>query len=172
MRRILLLLAFVSCATVSFAQIGNSQVNGSFQIDGQYYKVDEAIGITEESIKNGVGQFGLNGFGKINYSLGNFTAGIRYEAYLPPLSGFKTELQGCGIANYYASYDNGTIAVTLGDIYDQFGNGFIFRTYEEWSLGFDNSLRGMRVIYRPAAGVTLKGVYGKQRFFGNSYSEN
>ena len=173
MKRFLLSAALFLCSTGLFAQsVNESQVNGSFQIDGQYYKVDEAIGITEESIKNGVGQFGLNGFGKINYSLGNFTAGIRYEAYLPPLSGFKTELQGCGIANYYASYDNGTIAVTLGDIYDQFGNGFIFRTYEEWSLGFDNSLRGMRVIYRPAAGVTLKGVYGKQRFFWNSYSEN
>ncbi len=173
MKRFLLSAALFLCSTGLFAQsINESQVNGSFQIDGQYYKVDEAIGITEESIKNGVGQFGLNGFGKINYSLGNFTAGIRYEAYLPPLSGFKTELQGCDIANYYASYDNGTIAVTLGDIYDQFGNGFIFRTYEEWSLGFDNSLRGMRVIYRPAAGVTLKGVYGKQRFFWNSYSEN
>ena len=173
MKRFLLSAALFLCSTGLFAQsISEAQVNGSFQIDGQYYKVDEAIGITQESIKNGVGQFGLNGFGKINYSLGNFTAGIRYEAYLPPLSGFKTELQGCGIANYYASYDNGTIAVTLGDIYDQFGNGFIFRTYEEWSLGFDNALRGMRVIYRPAAGVTLKAVYGKQRFFWNSYGES
>ena len=171
MKRFLLSLAFVFCATTAiFAQVENAQVNGSFQIDGQYYMVDEAIGITEESIKNGVGQFAIAGFGKINYSLGNFTAGLRYEAYLPPLSGFDKRLQGCGIANYYASYDNGTIAVTLGDIYDQFGNGFIFRTYEEWSLGFDNSLRGMRVIYRPAPGVTLKGVYGKQRYYWSSYA--
>lgn len=170
MKRFLLSLALVFFATGLFAQVENAQVNGSFQVDGQYYKVDESIGITEESIKNGVGKFGIAGFGKINYSLGNFTAGLRYEAYLPPLSGFKTELQGCGIANYYASYDNGTISVTLGDIYDQFGNGFIFRTYEEWSLGFDNSLRGMRVIYRPAAGVTLKGVYGKQRYYWSSYA--
>ena len=167
MRRILLLLAFVSYATISFAQIGigNSQVNGSFQIDGQYYMLDTPIGIDKIDDK-----FGINGFGKINYSLGNFSAGLRYEAYLPPMSGFKGELQGCGIANYYASYDNGTIAVTLGDIYDQFGNGFIFRTYEEWSLGFDNSLRGMRAIYRPTAGVTLKALYGKQRFYWNSYA--
>ena len=170
MKRFLLSLALVFSATGLFAQIENAQVNGSFQVDGQYYQVDEAIGITEESIKNGVGKFGLAGFGKINYSLGNFTAGLRYEAYLPPLSGFDKRLQGCGIANYYASYDDGTISVTLGDIYDQFGNGFIFRTYEEWSLGFDNSLRGMRVIYRPAAGVTLKGVYGKQRYYWSSYA--
>ena len=171
MRRILLLLAFVSCATISFAQIeiGNSQVNGSFQIDGQYYQVDEAIGITSETIKGQ--KVGLNGFGKINYSLGNFTAGIRYEAFQTPLSGFDTRLQGFGIANYYASYDNGTVAVTLGDIYDQFGNGFIFRTYEEWALGFDNALRGMRVIYRPVAGVTLKALYGKQRLYWTEYGD-
>ena len=170
MKRFLLSLALAFCATGLFAQVENAQINGSFQVDGQYYKVDEAIGITEESIKNGVGKFGINGFGKINYSLGNFSAGLRYEAYLPPMSGFDKRLQGVGIANYYASYDNGTISVTLGDIYDQFGNGFIFRTYEEWSLGFDNALRGMRVIYRPAAGVTLKGVYGKQRYYWNSYA--
>ena len=54
MRRILLLLAFVSCAAISFAQVENAQVNGSFQIDGQYYRVDEGIGITEESIKGNV----------------------------------------------------------------------------------------------------------------------
>ena len=168
MKRFLLSAALFLCSTGLFAQsVDNAQVNGSFQIDGQYYQVDEAIGITEESIDGR--RFGLNGFGKINYSLGNFTAGLRYEAYLPQMSGFDTRLQGCGIANYYASYDNGTVSVTIGDIYDQFGNGFIFRTYEEWALGFDNSLRGMRVIYRPAAGVTIKGVYGKQRFFWNSY---
>ena len=46
MRRFLLLSAFVLCATTLFAQIENSQINGSFQIDGQYYQVDEAIGIT------------------------------------------------------------------------------------------------------------------------------
>ena len=170
MRRILLSLAFVFCATALFAQVENAQVNGSFQIDGQYYRVDEGIGITEESIKGNV--LGITGFGKINYSLGDFSAGIRYEAYLPQMSGFDVRLEGNGIANYYASYDNGTVADTLGDIYDQFGNGFIFRSYEEWALGFDNALRGMRVIYRPAAGITMKAVYGKQRFYWASYDKN
>ena len=170
MRRILLSLAFVFCATALFAQVENAQVNGSFQIDGQYYRVDEGIGITEESIKGNV--LGITGFGKINYSLGDFSAGIRYEAYLPQMSGFDVRLEGNGIANYYASYDNGTVAVTLGDIYDQFGNGFIFRSYEEWALGFDNALRGMRVIFRPAAGITMKAGYGKQRFYWASYEKN
>ncbi|MBQ2852466.1 MAG: hypothetical protein IJE76_03635 [Bacteroidales bacterium] len=173
MKRFLLLSVLVLSVTGLFAQFDNSQINGSFQIDGQYYMVDDGIGITEEyMLEKGVPQFGINGFGKINYSLGNFSAGLRYEAYLPPMSGYDKRLEGCGIANYFASYDNGTIGITLGDIYDQFGNGFIFRTYEEWSLGFDNSLRGMRAIYRPAQGVTLKALYGKQRYYWAPYGSS
>ena len=76
MRRFVLLLALIASATILNAQIlENSQVNGSFQIDGQYYQVDEGIGITESTIGGNV--FGINGFGKINYSLGNFNAGLR-----------------------------------------------------------------------------------------------
>lgn len=90
MRRLILMLALFLCATGLYAQIlENSQINGSFQIDGQYYMIDKGIGITEDKIND---KFGINGFGKINYSLGNFTAGLRYEAYLPPMSGFDTRL--------------------------------------------------------------------------------
>ena len=77
-----------------------------------------------------------------------------------------------GIANFFATYDNGTIGITVGDIYDQFGNGLIFRTYEEWTLGFDNSLRGIRAVFRPTDGVVIKGLYGKQRYYWYSYGED
>lgn len=169
MKRILLLTILIVSAVGGYAQsfLQNSQVNGSFQIDAQYYNTDEGIGIYD-SVINGK-RLGANGFGKLTYTLGDFSAGMRFEAYETPLSGFDSRLEGCGIANYWASYDNGTIGVTVGDIYDQFGNGLVFRTYEEWSLGFDNSLRGMRAVYRPTQGVTLKGVYGKQRYYWASY---
>jgi len=147
-----------------------SKVTGSFEIDGSYYWSDSGIGITEENI-NGE-NFGAYGFGKLQYNLGNFTAGMRFEAYqTTPMSGFDTRVKGMGIANYFATYDNGTIGVTVGDIYDQFGNGLIFRTYEEWTLGYDNSLRGIRAVFRPYNGVTVKGLYGKQRFYWASYTE-
>ena len=57
----------------------NSQVNGAFQADGQYYMLDEGIGIDDLKGK----KFGINGFGKINYTNGNFSAGLRFEAFLP-----------------------------------------------------------------------------------------
>lgn len=145
----------------------NSQVNGSFQVDAQYYMLDNGIDITDLYGK----QLGLNGFGKVGYTNGNFSAGLRFEAFLPELNGFREELNGVGLANFYATYDNGFIGVTVGDIYDQFGNGLVFRSYEEWSLGMDNSLRGVRVIVRPTQGVTLKGLYGRHRYFWAPYLE-
>ena len=151
--------------------LNKSKVSGSFQIDGNYYLEDNGIGITAEDI-NGE-SFGAYGFGKLQYQLGDFTAGMRFEAYQStPMSGFDNRVKGMGIANFFATYDNGIIGVTVGDIYDQFGNGLIFRTYEEWTLGFDNSLRGIRVVYRPWNGVTVKGLYGKQRLYWVSYDED
>ena len=168
MRRIflpLLILGTLSLHAQSFLQ--NSQISGSFQTDAQYYMLDKDIDITDLYGK----KFGINGFGKINYTNGNFSAGLRFEAFLPELNGFRNELNGVGLANIFATYDNGFIGITVGDIYDQFGSGLVFRSYEEWSLGMDNSLRGMRVIVRPTAGVTLKGVYGRQRYYWAPYLE-
>ena len=145
----------------------NSQVSGSFQTDAQYYMLDSGIDITDLKGK----QFGVNGFGKVNYTNGNFSAGLRFEAFLPQMNGFREELNGVGLANFFATYDNGFIGMTVGDIYDQFGSGLVFRTYEEWSLGMDNALRGARVVFRPAKGVTVKGVYGRQRYYWAPYLE-
>ena len=151
--------------------LNKSKVSGSFQIDGNYYWEDNGIGISAGDI-NGE-SFGAYGFGKLQYQLGDFTAGMRFEAYqTTPMSGFDNRVKGMGVANFFATYDNGTIGVTVGDIYDQFGNGLIFRTYEEWTLGFDNSLRGIRAVYRPWRGVNIKGIYGKQRLYWASYDED
>ena len=171
MRKLLLSFLILGGALAVHAQsfVENAQVNGSFQTDAQYYMPDAGIDITNESI-NGK-KMGINGFGKVNYTYGNFSAGMRFEAFLPELNGFRSELNGVGVANFFATYDNGFIGVTVGDIYDQFGSGLVFRTYEEWSLGMDNALRGVRTILRPAPGITLKGVYGRQRFFWAPYLE-
>ena len=173
MKKLSLLIVLVLGVTAVYGQdfLTKSKVSGSFQMDGNYYWEDQGIGITSEEINGN--QFGAYGFGKLQYQLGNFTAGMRIEAYqITPMSGFDMRVEGMGVANFFATYDDGTIGVTVGDIYDQFGNGLVFRSYEEWTLGFDNALRGIRAVFRPWNGVTLKGVYGKQRFYWASYSDN
>jgi len=175
MKRVALLtLVFLFTGYFAKAQLSEllekSQVHGSFEFDGAYYMQDTALGITDASI-NGK-NFAFNGFGKIIYTLGKFTAGLRYEAYLPPLAGFDERLEGQGFPRIWASYTSERFSFTVGNFYEQFGNGLTLRSYEEWSLGYDNSINGARVTFEPVHGLHLKGVYGVQRFFWSKYSKN
>ncbi|MBI9033009.1 MAG: hypothetical protein JEZ03_00920 [Bacteroidales bacterium] len=143
-------------------------VSGNFQLDVQSYQPDTVLGITKESI--GGKKAAMNAFGNINYTNGNFSAGIRYEAFLPPLEGYRPDQQGNGIAHRYLRYADEKYDITVGHFYGQFGNGLIFRAYEEWNLGFDNALDGVKVGLRPVQGVQITGVYGSQRRFWDKYN--
>ncbi len=140
-----------------------SYVNGSFQTDGQLYLSDKAMGITDSILKGN--RYGMNTFGELNYSVNNFRAGMRFEAYTPPLKGFDTKAKGLGIPYFYASYSNKYIDVTLGDFYEQFGAGFALRSYQEWNLGYDNAIRGAKVSVMPYKGIKVTGLTGYQRWF-------
>ena len=156
------LLAFSLAAN---AQSGNNllegaQLHGDFQSDVQSYNADEAIGAppVAEKIRS-------NNFANLILTAGKFSAGARYEAYLPPLQGFDRRYTGQGIPYRYATYDAGRLAVTVGNFYEQFGAGLIFRAYEERNLGIDTSIDGIRVRLQPVRGLRFTGLTGKQRFF-------
>lgn len=175
MNRVFLLIAFVLlmgfAAQAQFSEVlKKSEVHGSFEFDGAYYMPDNQLGITD-SLINGQ-NFAFNAFGNIIYTLGNFSAGLRYEAYLPPIAGFDPRMEGQGFPRIWATYTNEKFSFTVGNFYEQFGNGLTLRTYEEWSLGYDNSLNGARVTYEPVRGLLFKAVYGVQRFFWSKYTKN
>jgi hypothetical protein len=111
----------------------------------------------------------MNAFGNIIYTNQNFTAGLRFESYLTPMAGFSTNYEGTGIPYWFATYSNDDLEVTLGHFYEQFGTGMILRTYQEWSLGYDNSINGIRVKFNPVKGITLKGLIGHQRDYWTPY---
>ena len=126
----------------------------------QYYNEDSIIGaenVPEDLLMNGVAN--------IIYSNGNFSAGFRYESYLNPLLGYPSKYKGNGIGYRFASFTNEALTVTVGNYYEQFGNGLIFRTYEERGLGYDNSMDGIRINYKLIEGVNIKAVIGKQRLY-------
>lgn len=144
--------------------VGN--ISGSFQSDVQYLFPDSIIGAgeVEENVLS-------NSFLQLTYQKDNFSAGIRYEAYLNPLLGFDTRYEGQGLPYRFAAYQSDRLDITVGNIYDQFGNGIIFRAYQEWTLGIDNSIDGVRVKFDPIPGLSIKGLIGKQRkFFENTNS--
>lgn len=148
--------------------IDRGKVTGSFQFDGQYYGTDDKLGITDSTLDGKL--FRMNGFGNIIYTNGNFRAGFRYEAYLPPIAGYNAAYEGHGIPYYFAEYQFKNIQITVGNFYEQFGNGLVLRSYEEWTLGYDNSIRGARIKAQPFSGVMLKGLIGTQRYYWEPYA--
>lgn len=98
------------------------------------------------------------------------SAGARFEYLDHPLPGFEKDFQGWGVPHIYVTGRLKHAELTLGDYYEQFGSGFILRTYEERSLGIDNSLRGARLTLKPVKGVTLKALTGQQRVYWHNRS--
>lgn len=149
-------------STAVCAQDG-SQVHGNFSMDGQYYNEDSVIGAQKPPQT-----WGLNSWGNINYASGSgtFKAGVRFETYQPALLGYPAgqAYKGSGIGYRYATYTKDDLEVTVGNFYEQFGQGLAFRSYEERYLGVDNAMDGLRVKFRPDTGIYLKGFIGNQRF--------
>jgi hypothetical protein len=137
-----------------------SNISGNFEINSQYYIPDTAIeapDIPEKLLSNG--------FMFLNYNSGKFKAGLRYESYLNSLQGFDPQYKGSGIAYRSASFTTDDVTITIGNFYDQFGNGLIFRSYEERALGVDVAMDGIHVSFNPLKGIILKGFIGEQRLF-------
>lgn len=139
------------------------QIHGNFETIIQTYQVDTIIGIDSADVPKEKAL--SNSYLNLNYIKGKFSAGIRYEVYMNTLEGYDKRYDGHGIANRYASYTSDELEVTVGNFYEQFGNGLILRTYEEKTLGIDNSLDGIRLKYKPVKGIKLTGIIGKQRLY-------
>jgi hypothetical protein len=135
-------------------------LRGNFQFLAQQYSADSLINATVPDSKASI-----NGFGNFLYTYGKVSAGWRIETYQNAIQGYSAQnrYKGTGIGNRYVTYADSTLEITVGNFYEQFGNGLTLRTYWEPNLGIDNALDGTRVIFRPTSGVTLKGIWGKQR---------
>jgi len=93
-------------------------------------------------------------------------AGGRLEFTQFPMPGYNdayNKFKGWGVPNLWVKGKFKNTDVTLGSFYEQFGSGFILRTYEERSLGIDNSLVGAHVVTSPFKGVRVKVLSGLQR---------
>ena len=105
-----------------------------------------------------------NTYVDLNLMSKNVEAGARLEFTEYPLPGFENDFKGWGVPHIYIKgISDFGFDVTVGDFYDQFGSGFIFRTYEERSLGIDNALRGARLNVTAWKGVQFKLLGGLQR---------
>ena len=154
----------IACSFISFITSAqdnsNGTIQGDFNLSTQSYYEDAAINAGK------VDEFMLmNAYSNIRYNKGNFTAGVRFESYLNVLQGFESNFNGNGIPYRFAQYNVNGLDITVGNFYEQFGNGLIFRSYEEKTLGIDNVMDGVRLKYSPLKGLSLKGFVATQRLF-------
>lgn len=161
-----------ACLVVATAAMGQEQsqqsggqLHGNFSTDAQYYNADEAIGaiLPKERLA-------YNAWMNLIFTSGAFEAGTRLESYEPALAGYPAgqPYSGSGIGYRYAKYKLSELEVTAGNFFEQFGQGLVFRAYEERYLGVDNAMDGVRLKYKPYRGVYLKAVAGRQRFAFNN----
>ena len=168
MKRLTLFVAGVLAlaASASAQQVlGNGQVSGSLESSSIYYTPDNRI-YTEDKPRP-EDRFGSNNYLKVDYSNGRFSAGIQMNAYLPALVGYEELADGYKfyLASKYVQWRDKNYEILVGDIFDQYGNGLIFRSFEDRQLGFNNSLEGVRAAYNFGRYVSLRGMYGRPRLY-------
>ena len=132
-------------------------VSGSIQSDMLFPQSDTDIGATKD------GDFNTNTYIDVLMQGRYVDGGFRVEYMEHPLPGFENDFKGMGLPNAWLKFKMGDNHLTVGSFYEQFGSGFILRTYEERSLGIDNSLFGGRLVVKPVKGVTMKVLSGLQR---------
>ena len=147
----------VPLCQVSAQEQHGVSLSGSVQSDMLIPKADKGIGAEKDD------DFCTNTYVDLQLQSRYIDAGARLEYLEHPLPGFEGDFKGWGVPNVWVKGRLGNNELTLGSLYEQFGSGFILRTYEERALGIDNSLLGARLTLRPAKSVTLKALSGKQR---------
>ena len=134
------------------------RLSGSIQSDMLLAQKDSTTGAEATD-----GRFLTNTYLDLKLSSRYVEAGARLEYLKHPLPGYESDFKGWGVPYAYLKGRYKNAELTLGSFYEQFGSGFILRSYEERSLGIDNSLQGARLNYRPCAGVAVKVLTGRQR---------
>ena len=145
----------------NFTQDVLSHLSGSLESNLQWYNNDPEfleVDYEDEYLRS-------NSYLRLDYEfLNNFTVGLQLESYEPmALLNYYKGYEGTDLATYYVNYKNESLNITAGYFYEQFGSGLLLRTYEERQLGWNNALRGGRVIYTPNSYLSATVLYGQMR---------
>ena len=163
-QRIMRTLTTAIIAMAALSASAQVTVSGSVQSDMMIApQQDDRIGTSEYDNK----YFLTNTYVDAMLQSQHVDAGARFELNQWPMPGFATapnqDFKGWGLPNLWVKGRRKHLEMTIGTFYDQFGSGFIFRTYEERTLGVDNSLLGGRAVITPGAGLQIKVLSGAQR---------
>lgn len=177
MKKILLALAFTWCLSLVHAQQQTTiqlygdenkqeekgQFSGTFQTNNQFYVKDSAIGANTTQYEKELSSTDAWLF--LNYKIKGFNFSMRYDLFNnTPLFDPFVAYTGSGVGFWQVSKDIEKLNITVGNFYDQFGTGMVFRAYEDRNIGIDFAILGGRVIYTPTENLRIKAFTGQQKF--------
>lgn len=135
------------------------ELDVSLESNSQYYFSEIPKNIRDKKIAS-------NNYLDLSYRYGEFEVGATFESYLPnPLLGYASAFDKNGLTKMYVSYQTQKFSTRLGDVYEQFGSGLIYRSFRERDIGIDQSTFGGSVTYRPFDFLRLKAIAGKPNFY-------
>ena len=89
---------------------------------------------------------------------------LQIESYLPTsLLNYSPNFKDTGISTFKVEYNKKDLNILFGNFYEQFGSGMILRSWEDRSLGINNSLRGLNVKYRLNDEINFTTLVGNQK---------
>ena len=161
MKKLLLgcLLGAVGLASAQEKTPSPLHVFGGFESNSQWYTNDNGLGILhpEDPLRS-------NNYLFVNSSYKKWTAGVQVEAYEnQALLNYNPKYQHTNLGTYFVQFKSKKIDLTGGYIYEQFGSGLLYRSWEDRALGINNALCGARVIFQPTESISWKAIAGKQR---------
>lgn len=166
MRKLVLLFCFVLIYN-SYSQEKKYSITGGFESNTQWFLNDKKL-LNEfyQPVTQPEKPIRSNNYLFVNFKHKNWMAGIQAEGYKTEYESLKIynpKYEDINVATYFLQYKNENIDVTGGYFYEQFGSGLLLRSWEDRSLGINNSLRGGRIIFKPVSFLIIKSLYGQQR---------
>lgn len=168
-KRISFLLLALGLAATAIGQ-DNTQppdyghLSGNFQTNQAFYIKDTRLGELPPQYSK---QLSSNEtFLFLNYKRSGFDFNLRYDFFnhSPLLSPFAAYTNH-GIGFWSVSKSINKLNITVGSFYDQIGNGFIFRAFEDRLIGIDYAVQGARVSYDITDNFRVKAFVGNQKGF-------
>lgn len=156
-------LLWAAIMTVSASALAQEkgQLSGNFQMNTRFYERDSTRGAYGTPFYEYL-FYGADSWLNLNYRISGFDIGIRFDGFLnSQLINPVRETNAAAIGRWYVTKDIDKLRVSVGYLYDQFGSGLIYRSFENRPLGIDQSLFGASVTYKLNNNWQIKGTTGR-----------
>ncbi|MFN3530626.1 MAG: DUF6029 family protein [Bacteroidia bacterium] len=159
---------FVTCSTAFVKAQG--VITGDLEVFQNFFFLDSAI-LSDPIPPQYYQQLSsTDAWLNLNYRKDDLTIGVRFDLFLN--SGLRNPYivqNNQGIGFWFARKKLDKLELTVGNFYDQFGNGITFRAYEARGQNLDYAMFGMHARYELSKNWMLKGFVGRQKFLFETY---